>query len=120
MSERQKLCSNCEHWRKNNEDDSGECRVNPPTVLKVNDCPTALFPVTGADDWCGWHLAKVAHAAEAERPEFNRALESIMQDGKAAGSAGKPMDNPHKGQAAEAWKAGWLHGRSAFEKSGNP
>lgn len=50
-------CWNCRFWF-GDDGRSGECRRNPPTVLKYNE--ESQFPEVSRDDWCGEWRAKGA------------------------------------------------------------
>jgi len=59
------LCSQCVFWRKSG-NKTGECRVNPPRMKQDH---TAVWPVTGANEWCGewsdvWELAEAYEEPE--------------------------------------------------------
>lgn len=57
------LCCNCRFWqitdiRDRPIDSDGECRFNPPVVVRAidtlnRDYLESFFPTTGGDEWCG-------------------------------------------------------------------
>jgi hypothetical protein len=66
-----KRCGNCEHWHKTSyKRTSGECRVNPPTVVFAGCELRTKFPSTAEIDWCsnGFSHRQVAND-EIEKEE---------------------------------------------------
>ena len=49
MTERKETCSTCRWW----DGDRQDCRVNPPTVVAIDNDEYTVWPDTDPDDWCG-------------------------------------------------------------------
>ncbi len=49
------LCHMCTFWISDSDisDNVGDCRFNPPTAMLCEGKPTAAWPTTSRDAWCG-------------------------------------------------------------------
>lgn len=72
------FCSKCTYWSPHeNKGLSGNCRFNPPTVLRPTppaEWPDTVWPVTGPSDWCGKGSMSVA------TPNHARDLAEALSD----------------------------------------
>lgn len=51
------LCTTCRWWYRL-DDESGECRRHPPTVVPIFAEAMSCWPITHDDEWCGeWQPA---------------------------------------------------------------
>ncbi|HDY67575.1 hypothetical protein LCGC14_1841570 [marine sediment metagenome] len=46
-------CKNCKWFEKNDADDMGVCRLNPPVKADKDNMWGFEWPVVGLEDWCG-------------------------------------------------------------------
>jgi len=56
MTKKEKVCENCEYWKKDEDTADGECRKNAP--ISGGDRSRYRWPLTKPEDWCGEYKFK--------------------------------------------------------------